>query len=156
MGCRQNDEEPIPYQINQKADIFKGFFLNKKLQDEAGAQKNAKRSAETADRKVKAKKAKKSSPSASLDEEDEAASELKYHLQAEKVLERGVHQNFTQNIASIKAYHCTMSGHVQQCVEKYLELSGKKLNDLQKVATPCIDDHAIGADELEELSLIHI
>ena len=50
----------------------------------------------------------------------------------------------------IRDSHYTMSEHVQQCVEKYLELSGKKLNDLTKVATPCIDDHAIGVDELEE------
>ena len=42
LGCRQNDEAPIPSQINQKADIFKGFFLNKRMQDEADAQKNAK------------------------------------------------------------------------------------------------------------------
>ena len=41
-----------------------------------------------------------------------------------------------------------MCGHVQQCVEKYLELAHKKVTDLRQVGTPCIDDHDITADEL--------
>ena len=36
-----------------------------------------------------------------------------------------------------------MRGHTKGCVERYLELSGKKMCSLTPVATPCIDDHQL-------------
>ena len=40
-----------------------------------------------------------------------------------------------------------MSGHVTQTVDRYLELAGKPIESLKKVATPCIDDHQIPLEE---------
>ena len=40
-----------------------------------------------------------------------------------------------------------MSGHVKQTVDRYLELAGKPIESLRKVATPCIDDHQIPIEE---------
>ena len=39
-------------------------------------------------------------------------------------------------------------GHGEQCVERYLELSGNKIDSLKQVATPCIDDHQLSPDEM--------
>ena len=41
----------------------------------------------------------------------------------------------------VKAYQYVMTGHGEQCVERYLELSGNSVDSLNQVATPCIDDH---------------
>ena len=43
----------------------------------------------------------------------------------------------------ISAYAYEMSGHVKQTVDRYLELAGRPIESLKKVATPCIDDHQI-------------
>ena len=42
-----------------------------------------------------------------------------------------------------------MSGHAEQCVEKYLELANMTIGDLKSVATPCIDDHQIAPEDFE-------
>ena len=50
-----------------------------------------------------------------------------------------------------------MSGHVQQTVDRHLELAKKTKDLLEKVATPCIDDYLIPLGEFEvkgELSAI--
>ena len=50
-----------------------------------------------------------------------------------------------------------MFGHVQQTVDRYLELANKAKDSLKKVATPCINDHIIPPEEFEvkgELSAI--
>ena len=47
----------------------------------------------------------------------------------------------------MKAYYYEMRGHIEQAVEKYLELSGKTKEQLAKVPTPCIDDHLIPVEE---------
>lgn len=47
----------------------------------------------------------------------------------------------------ISAYAYEMCGHVKQTVDRYLELAGKPLDSLKKVATPCIDDHQIPPEE---------
>ena len=41
----------------------------------------------------------------------------------------------------LKAWQYDMQGHARQCVEKYLELSGKTEASLKAVGTPCLDDH---------------
>ena len=47
----------------------------------------------------------------------------------------------------VKMYSYEMFGHVKQTVERYLELTGKTVDSLRKVPTPCIDDHAIPLEE---------
>ena len=49
----------------------------------------------------------------------------------------------------MKAYYYEMRGHIEQAVEKYLELSGKTKEQLTKVPTPCIDDHLIPVEEFQ-------
>ena len=34
-----------------------------------------------------------------------------------------------------------MEGHAKKCVERYCELANKTTEQLNKVATPCMDDH---------------
>ena len=43
-----------------------------------------------------------------------------------------------------------MVGHAEQCVERYLELTGKNVESLKPVATPCIDDHMFSQEELSK------
>ena len=40
-----------------------------------------------------------------------------------------------------------MTGHAEQCVERYLELADKDLDSLKTVATPCIDDHMFAPED---------
>ena len=40
-----------------------------------------------------------------------------------------------------------MTGHVDQCVERYCELANVKRSTLKSVSTPCIDDHQLGPDD---------
>ena len=42
-----------------------------------------------------------------------------------------------------------MSGHQQQSVEHYYELSGIKEDTLREVKTPCIDDHQLNAEDFQ-------
>ena len=49
----------------------------------------------------------------------------------------------------VKGYQYCMSGHAEQCVERYLELANKDISSLKQVATPCIDDHQISAEHAE-------
>ena len=49
----------------------------------------------------------------------------------------------SQNLEPIKAWQYSMKGHAQQCVERYVELSGKAEQSLKPVSTPCIDDHNV-------------
>ena len=50
-------------------------------------------------------------------------------------------------VGEISAYAYEMSGHVKQTVDQYFELTGKPIEPLKKVATPCIDDHQIPIEE---------
>ena len=40
-----------------------------------------------------------------------------------------------------------VSGHAEQCVERYLELTGKSIESRRPVATPCIDDHLFAPED---------
>jgi len=42
-----------------------------------------------------------------------------------------------------------MSGHAEQCVEKYLELSGTSEDSVKLAETPCMDDHQIPPEDFE-------
>ena len=55
-----------------------------------------------------------------------------------------------QGRPKVSAYSYEMIGHVQQTIDRYLELSGKPKKSLDiKAATPCIDDHQIPPEEFE-------
>ena len=42
-----------------------------------------------------------------------------------------------------------MTGHIEETLDRYCELSGKTINQLVKVPTPCIDDHLIPVEEFQ-------
>ena len=42
---------------------------------------------------------------------------------------------------SISSLSYDMEGHAKKCVERYCELSNKTTQHIDKVSTPCIDDH---------------
>ena len=48
-----------------------------------------------------------------------------------------------------KSYKYDMRGHVVGCVERYAELSGKSVESLKKVSTPCIDDSMLDLTDFE-------
>ena len=54
-----------------------------------------------------------------------------------------------QNGQPVKAWQYSMSGHAEQCVERYLWLTGKTIESLKPVATPCIDDHLFAPEDFE-------
>ena len=55
--------------------------------------------------------------------------------------------------------HKRERGPAQKCVERFCELTNKKVVQLYKVSHPCLDDHQLKQDELElvgELSVLTI
>ena len=51
--------------------------------------------------------------------------------------------------AKTSALSCHMEGHARKCMERYCELANKKTEQLYKVFSPCLDDHQIKKEELE-------
>ena len=47
------------------------------------------------------------------------------------------------------AWSYDMEGHAPTCVERYCELTNKKVEQLYKVSSPCLDDHQFKQEELE-------
>ena len=43
-----------------------------------------------------------------------------------------------------------MKGHAEQCVERYIALTGHAIESLLPVSTPCMDDHQFRPEELVE------
>ena len=63
--------------------------------------------------------------------------------------------------ANISSWSCDMDGDAKKCVERHCELANKSIQQLQKVATPCIDDHQLKEEEEElksvgELSKVYV
>ena len=50
----------------------------------------------------------------------------------------------------IQAWQYSMQGHAEQCVDRYLELTGKDIGSLKTVSTPRIDDHLLSPEDFEE------
>ena len=48
---------------------------------------------------------------------------------------------------TIFSWSFDMEGHAKKCVERYCELANKTIEQLYKVATPCMDDHHFGDEE---------
>ena len=42
-----------------------------------------------------------------------------------------------------------MTGHAEQCVDKYLELANLSIKSLKQVATPCMDDHQLAPEDFD-------
>ena len=66
-----------------------------------------------------------------------------------KVNDSGSHPSDALNVDQLKAniknkkiraYHYDISGHANQCLETYAELSGVPISSLRKVTTPCIEE----------------
>ena len=51
--------------------------------------------------------------------------------------------------SSLSTYQYDMSGHIEQCVDRYLELADKDVSTLKSVSTPCIDDHQLTEADFE-------
>ena len=56
--------------------------------------------------------------------------------------------SFTQKTV---AWSFDKAGHAQKCVEWYCELANKKVEQLYKVSSPCLDDHEFKQEELESV-----
>ena len=51
--------------------------------------------------------------------------------------------------AQTVAWSYDMEGHAQKCVERYCEVANKKVEQLFKTSSPCLDDHQFKQEELE-------
>ena len=49
----------------------------------------------------------------------------------------------------ISSWSYDMAGHAKKCVERYCELANRTTQQIQKVSTPCIDDHHFKEEENE-------
>ena len=52
---------------------------------------------------------------------------------------------------SISSWSYDMEGHAKKCVERYCELANKTTQQLNKVSTPCLDDHHFKEEELKSV-----
>ena len=55
----------------------------------------------------------------------------------------------TKKAKDVKGYQYDMTGHAEQCVQRYLELAKLDRKTLKKVATPCMDDHQFAPEDFE-------
>ena len=53
--------------------------------------------------------------------------------------------------AKTVAWSHDMEGHARKCVERYCELANKKVEQLYKVSSPCLDDHQCKQGELQSV-----
>ena len=53
--------------------------------------------------------------------------------------------------AKTVAWSYDMEGHARKCVKRYCELANKKMEQLSKVSSPCLDDHQFKQGELESV-----
>ena len=51
----------------------------------------------------------------------------------------------------ISSWYYDMDGHAKKCVERYCELANKTTQQLDKVSTPCIDDHHFKEEEMKSV-----
>ena len=58
-------------------------------------------------------------------------------------------------VGPVRGYHYDMSGHAADCVSRYLELAGLPATSLKNVTTPCVDDHALSAEDFEGKGTLH-
>ena len=51
----------------------------------------------------------------------------------------------------ISSWSYDMEGHAKKCVERYGELANKTTQQLNKISTPCIDDHHFKEEEMKSV-----
>ena len=49
------------------------------------------------------------------------------------------------------AWSYDVEGHAKKCVERFCELANKKVEQIHKVSSPCLDDHQFKKEELESV-----
>eukprot|EP00973_Karenia_brevis_P078798 10936740-Karenia_brevis.AAC.1 len=47
-----------------------------------------------------------------------------------------------------------MTGHADQAVDQYCELSGKSMSSLEYFSKPCIDDHELAPEDLKTVGAL--
>ena len=62
--------------------------------------------------------------------------------------EKGPRMDKDENGKDINAWKYMMTGHAEQCVERYCELANKTIDQLKLVATPSIDDHLLDPEDM--------
>ena len=75
-----------------------------------------------------------------------------------KIIESRVCAGTTEKLPGCQKPHAQtvtwsydMEGHAQKCVERYCELSNKKVEQCNKVSSPCIEDHQFKQEEAESI-----
>ena len=63
---------------------------------------------------------------------------------------RNIQATASSSETHVKSWQYEMKGHAEQCVERYIALTGRKIESLLPVATPCMDDHQFRPEELVE------
>ena len=79
----------------------------------------------------------------------------RYTKMFESRISAGAGKSLTQKTV---AWSYDMEGHARKCVERYCELANKKVEQLYKVSSLCLDDHQFKQEELElvgELSKVY-
>ena len=128
LGCTQKDMEPPEKEVQEKSELFDRLLSGKStgkpvqgLSDDEPTRPTERGVGDTS-KSNKSSKKKNKNPKVAVGKKN----------------------------AAVRGYHYDMQGHAQQCVERYLELSGKSLSSLKPVATPCIDEHQIPAEDFEK------
>ena len=64
-------------------------------------------------------------------------------------------EKYSENIR-ISSWSYDMEGHAKKCVERHCELANKTTQQLNKVSTPCIDDHLFKGEESKSVGELSI
>ena len=85
-------------------------------------------------------------PNETIIEQDTKMFESRISARATEKYQDG--RNLTQ-----KQLHGLMmwEGHAKKCVERFCELANKKIEQIHKVSSPCLDDHQFKKEELESV-----
>ena len=57
--------------------------------------------------------------------------------------------------SKVSAWSWDMEGHARKCMERFCELANKKTGQLHKASSPCLDDHQMKKEELENTVNCH-
>ena len=128
LGCNQHEFTPTESEIKAKSDLYNELFSV----GCGGCESDDKIVDTTRMRESKAKNDTQESHPA---------------VTSKKSSKRG--RACTSSLPKIRGWYYEMSGHTRQCVERYLELSGKKESSLKPVATPCLDDQMFAPEDWE-------
>ena len=77
-----------------------------------------------------------------------------YKKMFESRVSAGAHENYQvweKLHAKTVAWSYDVVGHAQKCVERYCDLANKKVKQLYKVSSLCLDDHQLKQEELKSV-----